>query len=137
MTSGTILWFFKQTNHNFLSIYKLIWILTKKGADMVELDVQLSKDKIPLVYHDFDVNIITKTVWIYWYSMLDDFLKLISHRRRRDPTILADLPQMCTQFRSKTSLSNNSRVYRFIINEIFIYDLTNLLLFWLKADACY
>ncbi|XP_054156703.1 putative glycerophosphocholine phosphodiesterase GPCPD1 homolog 2 [Oppia nitens] len=30
------------------------------GADMVELDVQLSKDKIPIVYHDFNVNIIMK-----------------------------------------------------------------------------
>ncbi|XP_027198184.2 glycerophosphocholine phosphodiesterase GPCPD1-like [Dermatophagoides pteronyssinus] len=30
----------------------------KKGADMVELDVQLSKDKIPIIYHDFNVNIV-------------------------------------------------------------------------------
>ncbi|KAH7640459.1 glycerophosphocholine phosphodiesterase gpcpd1-like protein [Dermatophagoides farinae] len=30
----------------------------KKGADMVELDVQLTKDKIPIVYHDFNVNIV-------------------------------------------------------------------------------
>ncbi|KPM02176.1 glycerophosphocholine phosphodiesterase GPCPD1-like protein [Sarcoptes scabiei] len=30
----------------------------KKGADMVELDVQLSKDKIPIVYHDFNVNLV-------------------------------------------------------------------------------
>ncbi|CAG2163683.1 unnamed protein product [Oppiella nova] len=30
------------------------------GADMVELDVQLSKDKVPIVYHDFNVNIIMK-----------------------------------------------------------------------------
>ncbi|KAH9388149.1 Glycerophosphocholine phosphodiesterase gpcpd1 [Tyrophagus putrescentiae] len=30
----------------------------KKGADMVELDVQISKDKVPVVYHDFNVNIV-------------------------------------------------------------------------------
>ena len=25
------------------------------GADMVEFDVQLSKDKIPVIYHDFEL----------------------------------------------------------------------------------
>ena len=25
------------------------------GADMVEFDVQLSKDKIPIIYHDFEL----------------------------------------------------------------------------------
>lgn len=34
----------------------------KKGADMVELDVQLSKDKVPIVYHDFNVNIVLQKV---------------------------------------------------------------------------
>lgn len=29
---------------------------------MVELDVQLSKDKIPVVYHDYNVNILMKNV---------------------------------------------------------------------------
>ena len=27
----------------------------KHGADMVEFDVQLSKDKIPVIYHDFEL----------------------------------------------------------------------------------
>lgn len=34
----------------------------KQGADMVELDVQLSKDKVPIVYHDFNVNIVLQKV---------------------------------------------------------------------------
>lgn len=36
----------------------------KKGADMVELDVQISKDKVPVVYHDFNVNIVLQKVLI-------------------------------------------------------------------------
>lgn len=34
----------------------------KRGADMVELDVQISKDKVPIVYHDFNVNIVLQKV---------------------------------------------------------------------------
>ena len=30
------------------------------GADMVEFDVQLSKDKVPVIYHDFDTTISLK-----------------------------------------------------------------------------
>ncbi|OQR78773.1 glycerophosphocholine phosphodiesterase GPCPD1-like [Tropilaelaps mercedesae] len=32
----------------------------RHGADMVELDVQLSKDKVPVIYHDFHINIAIK-----------------------------------------------------------------------------
>jgi glycerophosphoryl diester phosphodiesterase len=32
---------------------------------MVELDVQLSKDKIPVIYHDFNVNIVIKSVRLF------------------------------------------------------------------------
>ncbi|XP_018494954.1 glycerophosphocholine phosphodiesterase GPCPD1 [Galendromus occidentalis] len=32
----------------------------RHGADMVELDVQLSKDKVPVIYHDFHINIAMK-----------------------------------------------------------------------------
>jgi glycerophosphoryl diester phosphodiesterase len=32
---------------------------------MVELDVQLSKDKIPVVYHDFNVHIVMKSVRLF------------------------------------------------------------------------
>ena len=45
----------------------------KKGADMVELDVQLSKDKVPIVYHDFNVNIALQKV-IYCHYKYDILL---------------------------------------------------------------
>ncbi len=32
---------------------------------MVELDVQLSKDKIPVIYHDFNVNVVIKNVRLF------------------------------------------------------------------------
>jgi len=32
----------------------------KNGADMVELDVHLSKDRVPVIYHDFSINISIK-----------------------------------------------------------------------------
>lgn len=31
---------------------------------MVELDVQLSKDKVPVIYHDYNINIFTQKVCI-------------------------------------------------------------------------
>jgi glycerophosphocholine phosphodiesterase GPCPD1 len=33
-----------------------------QGADMVELDVQLTKDLVPVIYHDYYVNIAMKKV---------------------------------------------------------------------------
>lgn len=42
-----------------------------KGADMVELDVQLSKDKVPIVYHDFNVNIVLQKVTIDFKLSVD------------------------------------------------------------------
>ena len=36
----------------------------EQGADMVELDVQLSKDMVPVIYHDYFVNIAMKKVII-------------------------------------------------------------------------
>lgn len=32
-----------------------------KGADLVEFDVQLTKDFVPIIYHDFKVSMATKS----------------------------------------------------------------------------
>ncbi|KAL7668664.1 hypothetical protein ACOME3_009358 [Neoechinorhynchus agilis] len=37
---------------------KLNWVSV--GVDMIEFDVQLTKDKVPIVYHDFDIPIISQ-----------------------------------------------------------------------------
>jgi len=34
----------------------LIFAINLQGADMIELDVQLSSDKVPIIYHDFFVR---------------------------------------------------------------------------------
>lgn len=58
----------------------------KKGADMVELDVQISKDKVPVVYHDFNVNIVLQKVIRgiildhYYQVLTTPFVLLLSRR---------------------------------------------------------
>lgn len=32
-----------------------------KGADFVEFDVQLTKDLVPVIYHDFEISVATKS----------------------------------------------------------------------------
>ena len=36
-----------------------------QGADFVEFDVQLSKDNVPVIYHDFTVCLSLKKVCVY------------------------------------------------------------------------
>ena len=33
-----------------------IFFVGKQGAQMIELDVQLSHEKVPIIYHDFSVK---------------------------------------------------------------------------------
>ena len=35
-------------------------LLTLQGADFVEFDVMLSKDKVPVIWHDFKVSILLR-----------------------------------------------------------------------------
>lgn len=42
--------------------FDLCLIFSPQGADYVEFDVQLSKDMIPVIYHDFHVAITYRKV---------------------------------------------------------------------------
>lgn len=51
----------------------------KNGADFVEFDVQLSKDKIPLIFHDFHVLVSvakrnTNAAYLTTSDVVNDFL---------------------------------------------------------------
>ena len=49
----------------FNLLYNFVLSFAFQGADYVELDVQLSKDLVPIVFHDFYAAVTAKQVQVF------------------------------------------------------------------------
>ena len=54
----------------------MLLLLSLQGADLIEFDVQLTKDDIPVIYHDFKVLITyRKVISVYFNPLVQSMLQ--------------------------------------------------------------
>ncbi len=70
------------------------------GVDAVELDVQMSKDGVPVVFHDQDLNRITRATGNIWDFTASQLSEISAHEPQRFgdrffPTNISTLEEVC------------------------------------------